>query len=78
MSTITFDQELDCRGMNCPLPIVKTNKTIAGMDSGQILKVEASDPGSVNDMTAWSRQTANELLSHEVAGDVYTYYIKKA
>ncbi|NQV42495.1 MAG: sulfurtransferase TusA family protein [Candidatus Marinimicrobia bacterium] len=78
MNTITYDQELDCRGLNCPLPILKTNQTISKMDVGQILKVEASDPGSVSDMLAWSKQTENELITHHVNGELYTYYIKKS
>ncbi len=77
MNTITYDQELDCKGLNCPLPILKTNQAIAKMDVGQILKMEASDPGSVSDMMAWSRQTENELISHHVHGEIYTYYVKK-
>ncbi len=77
MSTITYDQELDCKGLNCPLPILKTNQTITKMDIGQILKMESSDPGSVSDMIAWSKQTENKLISHNVHENIYTYYVKK-
>jgi len=78
MTTNTHDQELDCRGLNCPLPILKTNQTITKMAVGQILRIEASDPGSVSDMQAWSNQTGNELLEHHSEGDIYTYYVKKS
>ena len=77
MNTPTYDQELDCKGLNCPLPILKTNQTIAKMEAGQILKVEASDPGSVSDMKAWSKQTENQLITHGVDGGIFTYYVQK-
>lgn len=78
MADIIFDIELDCKGLNCPLPVLKTKKAIDGMDSGQILKMDSTDPGSISDMKAWSRRTGHELLNHSKAGGVYTYYIKKS
>ena len=59
-----FDTELNCEGLNCPLPILKTKKAIDGMSTGQLLKMSATDPGSVNDMDSWSKRTGNELVSH--------------
>ncbi|MAW06186.1 MAG: hypothetical protein CL918_06570, partial [Deltaproteobacteria bacterium] len=50
-----FDTELNCEGLNCPLPILKTKKAIDGMSTGQLLKMSATDPGSVNDMDSWSK-----------------------
>ncbi len=71
------DLELDCKGLNCPLPILKTKKAIDGLASGQILKLLATDPGSVNDVNAWSRRTGNELVGSETEGKIYVFYLKK-
>jgi tRNA 2-thiouridine synthesizing protein A len=70
------DQVLDAKGLNCPLPILKTKKAIKGMTSGQVLQVMATDPGSIADMTAFCNQTGNELMSQSNEGDVYTFEIK--
>lgn len=72
-----FDRELDVKGLNCPLPILRTKKTLAEMTTGQVLKVVATDPGSVKDFQAFSRQTGNELLSHEEKDKVFEYLIKR-
>ena len=72
-----FDTELNCEGLNCPLPILKTKKAIDGMSTGQLLKMSATDPGSVNDMDSWSKRTGNELVSHDEDGGVHTFIIKK-
>ena len=72
-----FDRELDVKGLNCPLPILRTKKALAEMTSGQILKVMATDPGSVKDFQAFARQTGNELLSHEEKDKVFEYLIKR-
>ncbi len=72
------DQTLDAKGLNCPLPILKTKKMIKGMTPGQTLEVMATDPGSIADMTAFCNQTGNELLSQSNEGDVYTFEIKVA
>ena len=58
-----FDQELDTRGLSCPLPILKTKKSLNGLSSGQVLKIVATDPGSVKDMQAFARQTGHALIS---------------
>ena len=72
------DQTLDAKGLNCPLPILKTKKMIKGMTAGQTLEVMATDPGSIADLTAFCNQTGNELLSQSNEGDVYTFEIKVA
>ena len=72
------DQVLDAKGLNCPLPILKTKKMIKSMTSGQVLQVMATDPGSIADMTAFCNQTGNELMSQSNQGDVYTFEIKVA
>lgn len=73
-----FDQELDASGLNCPLPILRAKKTLAGMQSGQVLRIIATDPGSVKDFEAFAKQTGNELLSSGEEGGKYTFLVKKA
>lgn len=73
-----FDQELDASGLNCPLPILRAKKTLAGMASGQVLKIIATDPGSVKDFEAFAKQTGNELLESGEEGGKYVFLIKKA
>lgn len=72
------DQLLDCKGMQCPLPILKTKLMIDKMETDQILKMISTDPGSINDMAAWSRRTGHELLESITADGEYVFYIKKA
>jgi tRNA 2-thiouridine synthesizing protein A len=72
-----FNKELDARGLNCPLPILKTKKALADMDTGEILRVTATDPGSVRDFKAFSKQTGNELLTHVESSREFEYYIKR-
>ncbi|HYK14572.1 MAG TPA: sulfurtransferase TusA family protein [Burkholderiales bacterium] len=72
-----FDKELDARGLNCPLPILRTKKSLNDMVSGQILRVLATDPGSVKDFQAFSKQTGNELLSAETATNEFVFFMKK-
>ena len=74
---MNFDKELDARGLNCPLPILRTKKALAELQSGQVLKVMATDPGSVKDMQAFSKQTGNELLSSAEANGEYQFFMKK-
>jgi tRNA 2-thiouridine synthesizing protein A len=67
-----FDQELDTSGLNCPLPILRAKKALAGMSGGQVVRVIATDPGSVKDFEVFSKHTGNELLeSREEAGKFY-------
>jgi tRNA 2-thiouridine synthesizing protein A len=77
MSGIASDLELNCEGLNCPLPILKTKKAIDSLQSGQVLKMIATDPGSVNDMASWAKRTGNDLVEHTEEGGKHTFYIKK-
>ncbi|HEX8956498.1 MAG TPA: sulfurtransferase TusA family protein [Burkholderiaceae bacterium] len=72
-----FNKELDARGLNCPLPILKTKKALAEMSSGQILRVVATDPGSVRDFQAFARQTGNELVSHNEENKEYIFFMRR-
>lgn len=78
MEVIKEDQLLDCSGMLCPMPIVKTTKAIKELESGQILKMIATDAGSPPDIAAWSRQTGNELLLSTEEGGKFVFFLKKA
>ncbi len=73
-----FDQELDASGLNCPLPILRAKKTLAGMEANQILRIVATDPGSVKDFEAFAKQTGNELLDSGEEGGKFVFRIKKA
>ncbi|RKZ35531.1 MAG: SirA family protein [Gammaproteobacteria bacterium] len=73
-----FDQELDASGLNCPLPILRAKKALAGMESGKLLRIVATDPGSEKDFEAFSRQTGNELVSAGKEGDKFTFLLRKA
>jgi tRNA 2-thiouridine synthesizing protein A len=74
---MTFDKELDARGLNCPLPILRTKKALAEPHSGQVLKVLATDPGAVKDFQTFSRQTGHELLSHSEERKEFTFFMRK-
>ncbi len=73
-----FDQELDATGLNCPLPILRAKKTLSGMETGQVLRIVATDPGSVKDFEAFSKQTGNELLESGEEGGKFVFLLKKA
>ena len=77
MTTMEAQKEIDTRGMNCPLPILKAKKALADMSSGDVLKVVATDPGSVRDFQAFARQTGNELLEQTSAGDEFVHLLKR-
>lgn len=70
-------KELDTRGLNCPLPILKAKKALAEMESGQLLKVVATDPGSTRDFQAFARQTGNELVEQTSQGDEFIHVLKR-
>jgi len=72
-----YDKELDARGLNCPLPILRTKKALTEMSTGQVLKVLATDPGAVKDFAAFSRQTGNPLLSSEAADKEFVFFMQK-
>lgn len=74
---MNVDMELDARGLNCPLPILKTKKALAGMTSGQVLKVISTDCGSVKDMESFSSQTGNPLLEQAENDGEYTFFMQK-
>ena len=71
------DKELDARGLNCPLPILRAKKALAAMTSGQVLRLLATDPGSVKDFQAFARQTGNELLSENSKGDEFEFLLRR-
>lgn len=72
-----FQKDIDTRGLNCPLPILRTKKALSDMQSGDVLRVQATDPGSVKDFQAFAKQTGNELLSHSESEHVYTFFMRK-
>jgi tRNA 2-thiouridine synthesizing protein A len=74
---MTFDRELDTRGFNCPIPILRAKKALNEMQGGQVLKILATDPGSVKDFQAFSKQTGNELLSHGEANREFVFFVRR-
>jgi len=72
-----FDKELDARGLNCPLPILRAKKALNDMTGGQTLRVVATDPGSVKDFQAFSKQTGNDMLESAEANGEFTFLIRK-
>ena len=70
-------KELDARGLNCPLPILKAKKALTEMLSGEVLKVVATDPGSVRDFQAFARQTGNELVDQQTAGEEFIHWLRR-
>lgn len=73
-----FDQELDASGLNCPLPILRAKKAITSLSAGQVLRIIATDPGSVKDFEAFCKQTGNELLDSGEEGGKFVFSIKKS
>ena len=71
------DQQVDARGLNCPMPIVKTAQAVKTLASGQTVEVLATDAGSVKDFAAWSRTTGNELVEQSVDGGVYRFVLRR-
>lgn len=74
---MNIDRELDARGLNCPLPILKAKKALAEMTSGQVLKVVSTDSGSIRDFKAFAKQTGNDLLSQEEGGPDYVSVLRR-
>ncbi|MBK0394564.1 sulfurtransferase TusA family protein [Ramlibacter algicola] len=72
-----IDKEIDTRGLNCPLPILRAKKALTDMASGQLLKVVATDPGSLRDFQAFARQTGNELVDQQQAGDEIIHVLRR-
>ena len=70
-------QEIDTRGLNCPLPILKAKKALAGMESGELLKVLATDSGSLRDFQAFAKQTGNELVEQQTVGEEFVHILRR-
>ena len=70
-------KEIDTRGLNCPLPILKAKKALAELEAGQVLKVLATDPGSLRDFQAFARQTGNELLAQSTVGEEFVHFLRR-
>jgi len=77
MTSTNYDKDLDVRGLNCPLPILRAKKALTEIKSGKVLRILATDPGSVKDFEAFARQTGNQLLSHAEADKVFTFFLRK-
>jgi tRNA 2-thiouridine synthesizing protein A len=74
---MNFDKELDARGLNCPLPILRTKKALADLSVGDVLKIVATDRGSVKDFHAFCKQTGHELISSAESGPEFTFLLRK-
>lgn len=74
---LSFQSELDASGLNCPLPILRAKKSLAALETGEILHIIATDPGSVKDFESFSNQTGNELLESNQLDGKFNFYIKK-
>jgi tRNA 2-thiouridine synthesizing protein A len=74
---MNHDKEIDTRGLNCPLPILRAKKALADVQSGQVLKIVATDPGSIKDFEAFSKQTGHPLLSQSEANGEFTFLMRK-
>ena len=75
--TIQFQKDLDARGLNCPLPILKAKKALAEMATGEVLRITATDTGSVRDFQAFAKQTGNALLSHSQNGGEFVFLMRR-
>lgn len=71
------DKVLDVKGLNCPMPVIKTKKAMDGMNSGEVLKVESTDKGSKSDIAAYASRTGNELLESNEEGGTFIFFLKK-
>lgn len=76
-SVLHEDKVLDCSGLLCPMPVIKTAKAIKELQVGQVLKLIATDPGAPPDMNAWVRQTGNEMLDSHQEGDKFVFYFRR-
>jgi tRNA 2-thiouridine synthesizing protein A len=77
ITSISFHKELDARGLNCPLPILRTKKALTDMRPGEVLRIVATDPGAVKDFQAFSRQTGNPLLASETSHKEFVFLLQK-
>ena len=74
---MNIDKEIDTRGLNCPLPILKAKKALSEMESGQLLKIVATDGGSMRDFKAFARQTGNELVEQQEVGSEFIHVVRR-
>ncbi|MFQ5433250.1 MAG: sulfurtransferase TusA family protein [Anaerolineae bacterium] len=74
---LSADQVLDCSGMLCPVPVIKTSKAIKQIEVGQVLKMISTDPGAPPDMNAWVKSTGHEMLNSHQEGDKYVFYFRR-
>lgn len=74
---MNFDKELDARGLNCPLPILRAKKALVDLQPGQVLRVMSTDPGSVKDFAAFAKQTGNELLASAEKDKEFEFFLKR-
>ena len=74
---IKVDQVLDAKGKSCPGPVIALRKAVKNLEIGQVLEVQATDPGSVPDFKAWTDETGHTLLNHTASNGVFTFYIRK-
>ena len=74
---LQHDKEIDARGLNCPLPILRTKKTLNDMHSGEVVRILATDPASVRDFQAFARQTGNELVQHGEADGAFWFLLRR-
>ncbi|HEX8739274.1 MAG TPA: sulfurtransferase TusA family protein [Casimicrobiaceae bacterium] len=72
-----FDKDLDARGLNCPLPILRAKKALGDMTTGQVLRIVATDPGSIKDFEAFSKQTGNALVEQSTSNKEFTFFLRK-
>lgn len=77
VSEFTPEKTLDAKGLKCPMPVVKTSKEIKSISVGGVLEVLATDPGSMADITAWTKSTGNELLKAEREEGVFKFYLRR-
>jgi TusA-related sulfurtransferase len=74
---VQADKVLDVKGLACPLPVIKLSKAIKEVDVGQVVEMQATDPGSEPDMDAWSKNTGHELIDHAVQDGVYVFWVRR-
>ncbi len=72
-----FQKDVDARGLNCPLPILRAKKALASMQSGEVLRIVTTDPGSVRDFQAFAKQTGNELLELNTVENEFEFFMKR-
>ena len=75
--TVSIDREVDARGLNCPLPILRTKKALNDMKSGQVLRILATDPSALRDFQAFAKQTGNELMQHVEHDGVFSFLVRR-